>query len=56
MLVAYFPTYYIAHHSINIVAYLKDFFVTEQWPVGPPWFLWVLFFFNVLYAIQLAKL
>ncbi len=51
MLVAYFPAYYIAHHSINIVAYLKDFFVTEQWPVGPPWFLWVLFLFNVVFVI-----
>lgn len=51
MLLAYFPAYYIAHNSINILAYLKDFFVVEQWPVGPPWFLWVLFLFNVVFAM-----
>jgi len=51
MLIAYFPAYYIAHNSINIVDYLKDFFVVQQWPVGPPWFLWVLFLFNLVFAI-----
>lgn len=51
MLIAYFPAYYIAHNSTNIVDYVKDFFTTEQWPVGPPWFLWVLFLFNVVFAI-----
>ena len=48
MLLAYFPAYYVAHHSTNVIAYIKDFFTTEQWPVGPPWFICILFVFNVL--------
>ena len=48
MLISYFPAYYVAHTSMNVVAYIKDFFTIEQWPVGPPWFIWVLFLFNLL--------
>ncbi|HEX6430450.1 MAG TPA: acyltransferase family protein [Niastella sp.] len=48
MLIAYYPSYYVAHTSTDIVAYIKDFFTIEKWPVGPPWFIWVLFLFNVL--------
>lgn len=48
MLIAYFPSFYIAHNNTNVIAYVKDFFRVEQWPVGPPWFIWVLFLFNVL--------
>ncbi|GAB3515640.1 acyltransferase family protein [Emticicia fontis] len=51
MLIAYFPAYYIAKGSTDIVAYVKDFFIVEQWPVGPPWFIWVLFVFNLLFAV-----
>lgn len=51
MLVAYFPAYYIAHKSTDLVDYVIDFFRIEQWPVGPPWFLWVLFAFNLLFAL-----
>ena len=50
MLIAYLPSYYVAHHNWNLVAYIKDFFTTEQWPVGPPWFIWVLFVFNVAFV------
>jgi glucans biosynthesis protein C len=50
MLLAYFPSYYIAHMSTDILAYIKDFFVVEYWPVGPPWFVWMLFLFNLLFA------
>lgn len=52
MLLAYFPAYYLAHHDLNIPAYIKDFFTTEQWPVGPPWFIWVLFAFNALFGLS----
>lgn len=48
MLLAYFPSFYLAHSSTNIKAYVVDFFTVEQWPVGPPWFIWVLFVFNLL--------
>jgi hypothetical protein len=51
MLIAYFPSYYIAHDSTDIVAYIIDFFKIEKWPVGPPWFIWVLFLFNFLFAL-----
>ncbi|MGN6419471.1 MAG: acyltransferase family protein [Pseudobacter sp.] len=52
MLLAYYPSYYLAHQSWNIEDYVKDFFTTEAWPVGPPWFLWVLFVFNAITAIM----
>lgn len=51
MLLAYYPSYYMAHQSGNLIGYVKDFFVVEKWPVGPPWFVWVLFIFNLLFAI-----
>ncbi len=50
MLIAYFPSYIIAKESKDIAAYIQDFFVVERWPVGPPWFIWVLFVFNTLIA------
>lgn len=31
-------------------AYVVDFFTVEAWPVGPPWFIWVLFLFNLVLA------
>ncbi len=49
MLIAHFPSYYVSHTSIELTAYIKDFFTTEKWPVGPPWFIWVLFVFNILF-------
>ncbi|WP_316848478.1 acyltransferase [Pedobacter psychrodurus] len=50
MLLAYFPSYYLAKGNTAIWAYVKDFFTTEAWPVGPPWFLWLLFVFNLIAA------
>ncbi|RZK09926.1 MAG: hypothetical protein EOO43_20805 [Flavobacterium sp.] len=51
MLIAYFPSYFIAKESTDIGAYIQDFFMVEQWPVGPPWFIWLLFVFNVVFAL-----
>jgi surface polysaccharide O-acyltransferase-like enzyme len=51
MLIAYFPSYYVGHTNTDIIAYIRDFFGTEKWPVGPPWFIWVLFVFNLLFAL-----
>ncbi len=48
MMIAYFPAYYLSHPTINPIAFVKDYFTTERWPVGPPWFIWVLFVFNFL--------
>lgn len=51
MLLAYFPSFYLAKNSTDLGVYIKDFFTTEAWPVGPPWFLWLLFVFNVIAAL-----
>lgn len=51
MLFAYFPSFYVAKNSTDLGAYIQDFFTTEAWPVGPPWFLWLLFVFNILAAL-----
>jgi len=55
MLIAYFPSYYITRNNLDIVAYIKDFFFIEKWPAGPPWFIGVLFIFNLLFAVFLSK-
>lgn len=49
-LIAHYPAYLLAHGNAPLPAYVKDFFLVEQWPVGPPWFIWVLFVFNVVFA------
>lgn len=50
MLLAYYPPYYIAHGKHDVAGYVVDFFTVEAWPVGPPWFIWVLFVFNLIIA------
>lgn len=50
-LLAHFPSFYIATGKTDVSAYILDFFTVERWPVGPPWFIWVLFVFNVLFAV-----
>jgi len=49
-LIAHYPAYLLAHGTAPMVAYVTDFFLVEQWPVGPPWFIWVLFMFNIVFA------
>ncbi|QJB30949.1 acyltransferase family protein [Chitinophaga oryzae] len=51
MLLAYYPAYYLAHGRHDIAAYVVDFFTVAAWPVGPPWFIWVLFAFNIVVAV-----
>lgn len=51
MLLAYYPSYHLAHGQNNIKDYIIDFFTIEHWPVGPPWFIWVLFLFNLVLAL-----
>ncbi|HWK08163.1 MAG TPA: acyltransferase [Puia sp.] len=56
MPIAYYPAWLLAHGGdgppgvSGLRAYLVDFFTVEAWPVGPPWFIWVLFLFNVVFA------
>ncbi len=47
---AYVPSYYISHHNFQLSAFLKDYLFNEQWPVGPPWFIWELLLFNIIAA------
>lgn len=56
MLVSYFPAFYVAHGSTNVGDYMKDFFIVEKWPVGPPWFIWELFLFNLIFALSHGRL
>lgn len=51
MLVAHIPAYYAAQHSFGLERYVQDFFCHESWPVGPPWFIWVLFIFNLIFSL-----
>jgi hypothetical protein len=51
MMLAYYPAYYVAKGKHDISGYIIDYFTTEGWPVGPPWFIWVLFLFNLVLAL-----
>ncbi|MCF2496679.1 acyltransferase family protein [Dyadobacter chenhuakuii] len=43
---AYWPSFYQATHSTDLMAFLKDYIITQRWPVGPPWFIWLLLAFD----------
>jgi glucan biosynthesis protein C len=45
--IAYFPSFYLNNHTLNVSVFIKDFLRNQQWPVGPPWFIWILLLFNV---------
>jgi hypothetical protein len=51
MLLAYFPAYYTAYGKLSLSCYLADFFTVESWPPGPPWFIGILFVFNLILGI-----
>lgn len=53
--IAYFPSFYLINHSFNISEFIKDFVQKQQWPVGPPWFIWILLLFNVVAVIIPSK-
>jgi glucans biosynthesis protein C len=42
---AFLPSYLMADPRPQ-APYLATFFTSDGWPVGPPWFLWVLLLFN----------
>ncbi len=47
---AFWPSYSLAV-SESRTPYLVRFFMSDGWPVGPPWFLWVLLVFNGIVAL-----
>jgi len=53
--IAYFPSFYLNNHSIDIAEFIKDFLQNQQWPVGPPWFIWILLLFNAIAVIISSK-
>ena len=48
--IAYIPSFYLIHHTFNVAFFINDYLINQQWPVGPPWFIWLLLLFN-LFAI-----
>ena len=46
---AYIPSYLLANdNTISIGGFIRDYLFHQQWPVGPPWFIWLLLVFNVI--------
>lgn len=56
MPLAHYPSYYLSHGDWNLKNYLIDFVTVEGWPAGPPWFLSMLFTFNIIFALSYPKL
>jgi peptidoglycan/LPS O-acetylase OafA/YrhL len=51
MLITYYPSYRLAYGKSNFIDYTIDFFTVQPWPIAPPWFLWILFVFNIIFAL-----
>jgi glucan biosynthesis protein C len=49
MPIAYYPSWLMSNRA-GQSGYLQRFFTTDGWPVGPPWFLWVLLAFCAVVA------
>lgn len=55
-LIAYYPAYLRSDKPAGLFNYIYDFFVTESWPVGPAWFIWILFLFNIILVLMYPAL
>ena len=51
MPLAHYPVYAATASDPSVAAYGRHFMALPLWPSGPPWFLWVLFSFNVGAAV-----
>ena len=49
--IAYIPSYYLATNKTDMLQFAMDYLGHQAWPVGPPWFVWVLLMFNVVAVI-----
>jgi glucan biosynthesis protein C len=47
---AFLPSYLLSTPDSD-TPYLLRFYTSDSWPVGPPWFLWVLLLFNGIVAL-----
>ena len=52
---AYLPSFYQATHSTGFVPFVNDYILTQQWPVGPPWFIWLLLAFDCLATLIFSR-
>jgi glucan biosynthesis protein C len=50
MPIGYLSAWRLAHGNYHLRAFLLDFITVEHWPAGPPWFIAILFFFNLIVA------
>ena len=48
---AYLPSFYLSTHSTSLAGFIKDYLNNQQWPVGPPWFIWLLLAFDAVTAL-----
>jgi surface polysaccharide O-acyltransferase-like enzyme len=50
---AYLPSFFLAtpHHS----TFVMDYLFNQQWPVGPPWFIWLLLVFDGVAVLIFAR-
>ncbi len=53
--IAYLPSFHLSNSSFNISLFINDYLINQQFPVGPPWFIWVLLFFNAVAVIIPSK-
>lgn len=54
--IAYIPSFFLAYHYFNLNAFIVDYLGNERWPVGPPWFIWLLLAFYCLAALVPLKI
>jgi glucans biosynthesis protein C len=50
MPIGYLCSWHLAHGNYHLRAFLVDFITVEHWPPGPPWFIGILFLFNLIVA------
>jgi glucans biosynthesis protein C len=55
MPVAYYPSWQLAGHNSGFIDFYKRL-ATHGFAAGPPWFIWVLLFFDVVLALTLLPL
>jgi glucan biosynthesis protein C len=51
MPLGYIASWHLAHGNYDLHAFLVDYIRVEHWPAGPPWFIGILFIFNLLIAL-----
>jgi glucans biosynthesis protein C len=50
MPIGYLSAWRLAHGNYHLSSFVVDFITIEHWPPGPPWFIGILFLFNLVVA------